>query len=129
MRKSHILVVDDEELYRRSLQRILQRVGHQVSEAQDATEALNAISDQPFDLVLVDLKMPGLNGIELVRQIRDINPDLPCIMVTGFGTPESSVDALRAGAFWYLEKPFDQSNLEVVRKLVDQAIEHGRLRA
>ncbi len=129
MRKSHVLVVDDEELYRRSLERILRRVGHQVSEAQDATEALNAISDQPFDLVLVDLRMPGLNGIELVRQIRDINPDLPCIMITGFGTPESSVDALRAGAFWYLEKPFDQSNLEVIRKLVDQAIEHGRLRA
>jgi DNA-binding NtrC family response regulator len=129
LRRSHVLVVDDEELYRRSLERILRRVGHEVSESNDATEALNAISEQPFDLVLVDLRMPGLNGIELMRQIRDINPDLPCIMVTGFGSPESSVDALRAGAFWYLEKPFDQSNLEVIRKLVDQAIEHGRLRA
>jgi DNA-binding NtrC family response regulator len=129
LRKSHVLVVDDEELYRRSLERILRRVGHTVSEARDATEALNAVSEQSFDLVLVDLRMPGLNGIELVRQIRDVNPDLPCIMVTGFGSPESSVDALRAGAFWYLEKPFDQSNLDVIRKLVDQAIELGRLRA
>jgi DNA-binding NtrC family response regulator len=129
LRKSHVLVVDDEELYRRSLERILRRVGHTVSEARDATEALTAVSEQSFDLVLVDLRMPGLNGIELVRQIRDVNPDLPCIMVTGFGSPESSVDALRAGAFWYLEKPFDQSNLDVIRKLVDQAIELGRLRA
>jgi DNA-binding NtrC family response regulator len=129
LRKSHVLVVDDEELYRRSLERILRRVGHTVSEARDATEALTAISEQGFDLVLVDLRMPGLNGIELVRQIRDVNPDLPCIMVTGFGSPESSVDALRAGAFWYLEKPFDQSNLDVIRRLVDQAIEVGRLRA
>jgi DNA-binding NtrC family response regulator len=129
LRKSHVLVVDDEELYRRSLERILRRVGHTVSEARDATEALNAVSEQVFDLVLVDLRMPGLNGIELVRQIRDVNPDLPCIVVTGFGSPDSSVDALRAGAFWYLEKPFDQSNLDVVRKLVDQAIELGRLRA
>jgi DNA-binding NtrC family response regulator len=129
LRKTHVLVVDDEELYRRSLERILRRVGHTVAEARDATEALNAVSEQAFDLVLVDLRMPGLNGIELVRQIRDVNPDLPCIVVTGFGSPESSVDALRAGAFWYLEKPFDQSNLDVIRKLVDQAIEFGRLRA
>ena len=55
----------------------MRRVGHEVSEARDATEALNAVSEQPVDLVLVDLRMPGLNGIELVRQIRDINPDLP----------------------------------------------------
>ena len=129
MRKSNILVVDDEELYRRSLERILRRVGHEVSEARDATEALNAVADGDFDLVLADLRMPGLNGLELVRQLQDIQPDLPCIVVTGFGSPENSVDALRAGAFWYLEKPFDQSNLDVIRRLVDQAIEHGRLKA
>ena len=58
-----------------------------------------------------------------------MEPDLPCIVVTGFSSPESSVEALRAGAFWYLEKPFDQAHLDVVRRLVDQAIEHGRLKA
>jgi DNA-binding NtrC family response regulator len=72
--------------------------------------------------------MPGLSGIELVRQIHDLEPDLPCIVITGYGSPEHSVDALRAGAFWYLEKPFDQANLDVVRLLVEQAIEHGRLK-
>jgi DNA-binding NtrC family response regulator len=129
LRKSHVLVVDDEELYRRSLERILTRVGHEVSQARNATEALTAVGERSIDLVLADIRMPGLNGLELVRQIHDINADLPCIVVTGFGSPESSVDALRAGAYWYLEKPFDQANLDVIRRLVDQAIEHGRLKS
>jgi DNA-binding NtrC family response regulator len=64
-----------------------------------------------------------------VRQIHEITPDLPCIVITGYGSPESSVEALRAGAYWYLEKPFDQGHLDVVRRLVGQAIEHGRLKS
>jgi DNA-binding NtrC family response regulator len=87
------------------------------------------VTTNPLDLVLCDVKMPGISGLELVRQIRDIHPDLPCIVVTGYGSAESSLDALRAGAFWYLEKPFDQAHLDVVRRLVEQAIEHGRLKA
>jgi DNA-binding NtrC family response regulator len=129
LRKSHVLVVDDEELYRRSLERILTRVGHEVSEARDAHEALAIATAQPIDLVLADVRMPGLNGLELVRQLHEIHPDLPCIVVTGFGGPEQSIEALRAGAFWYLEKPFDRGQLDAVRKLVEQAIEHGRLKA
>jgi DNA-binding NtrC family response regulator len=129
LRRSHVLVVDDEELYRRSLERILARVGHEVSEARDATEALSLLASRPVDLVLVDIRMPGINGLELVRQVHEINPDLPCIVITGFGSPEHSVEALRAGAYWYLEKPFEQGSLDVVRRLVDQAIEHGRLKA
>ena len=73
--------------------------------------------------------MPGINGLELVRQIHEITPDLPCIVITGYGSAESSVEALRAGAYWYLEKPFDQGHLDVVRRLVEQAIEHGRLKS
>jgi DNA-binding NtrC family response regulator len=99
-----------------------------VTQARDATEALAVVSTDRIDLVLADIRMPGINGLELVRQVHEINPDLPCIVITGFGSPESSVEALRAGAFWYLEKPFEQANLDVVRRLVDQAIEHGRLK-
>jgi DNA-binding NtrC family response regulator len=128
LRKSHVLVVDDEELYRRSLERILARVGHEVSEARDAGEAIALAASQPLDLVIADIRMPGINGLELVRQLHEVHPDLPCIVVTGFGGPEQSIEALRAGAFWYLEKPFDQGQLDAVRKLVDQAIEHGRLK-
>ncbi|MCG8592233.1 MAG: response regulator, partial [Proteobacteria bacterium] len=129
LRKSHVLVVDDEELYRRALERILARVGHSVLTARDASEAMGVVSSHPVDLVLCDVKMPGINGLELVRQIHEVQPDLPCIVITGYGSPENSVEALRAGAFWYLEKPFDQGHLDVVRRLVDQAIEHGRLKA
>ena len=128
LRKSTVLVVDDEELYRRSLERILARVGHTVVSARDATEALGILSGQPIDLVLADIKMPGINGLELVRQVHDLSPDLPCIVITGYGSPEQSVEALRAGAFWYLEKPFEQGHLDVVRRLVEQAIELGRLK-
>ncbi|MBW2389733.1 MAG: sigma-54-dependent Fis family transcriptional regulator, partial [Deltaproteobacteria bacterium] len=97
--------------------------------ARDGAEAMGIVSSQPIDLVLCDIKMPGINGLELVRQIHEIEPDLPCIVITGYGTAEQSIDALRAGAFWYLEKPFEQERLDVVRRLVDQAIEHGRLKA
>ena len=129
LRKSNVLVVDDEELYRRALERILKRAGHDVLTARDASEAIGIVSSQPVDLVLCDVKMPGINGLELVRQIHDLEPDLPCIVITGYGSAEASVDALRAGAFWYLEKPFEQERLDVVRRLVEQAIEHGRLKA
>jgi DNA-binding NtrC family response regulator len=122
-------VIDDEELYRRALERILVRVGHRVSCARDASEAMSVVSSDHLDLVLCDVRMPGIQGLELVRQIHDLQPDLPCIVITGYGSAEASVDALRAGAFWYLEKPFEQASLDVVRRLVDQAIEHGRLKA
>jgi len=124
-----VLIVDDEELYRRALERILTRVGHNVITARDATEALVAVAEHSIDLVLSDIQMPGINGLELVRQIREIAPDLPCIVITGYGSAEQSVEALRAGAFWYLEKPFDQGHLDVVRRLVEQAIEVGRLKS
>jgi len=126
---STVLVVDDEELYRRAVERILRRVGHQVATAPDAAEALHIVASEHIDLVLCDVQMPGINGLELVRQVRDLAPDLPCIVMTGYNTPETSLDALQAGAYWYLEKPFEQGRLDVVRKLVDQAIEHGRLKS
>jgi DNA-binding NtrC family response regulator len=129
LKKFHVLVVDDEELYRSALERILRRASHQVTTAKDAREALALVSAQHFDLVLCDVKMPGLSGLELVRQIRDLDAELPCIVITGYGGPESSVKALDAGAFWYLEKPFEQGNLDVVRRLVEQAVEHGRLKS
>jgi len=128
-RRSRVLVVDDEELYRSALKRILARVGHEVRTARDAAEALQHVGAERFDLALCDVHMPGLNGIELIRQIRDLEPDLPCIVVTGHGTPQNSIEALRAGAFWYLHKPFEQEDLELVRGLVEQAIEHGRLKS
>ena len=129
MRESRILVVDDEEHYRNALERILARVGHQVLTARDAGEAIAIVASQPVDLVLCDYQMPGINGLEVIRQIHELAPDLPCIVITGYSTPETSIEALRAGAHWYLEKPFEHEQLDVIRRLVEQAIEHGRLKA
>ncbi len=128
-RKSHVLVVDDQELYRRALRRVLARSGHEVLEARDAAEAMTLVTQHALDLVLCDVKMPGISGLELVRQIHDVHPDLPCIVITGYASAESSVEALRAGAFWYLEKPLEAAQHDVLRRLVDQAIEHSRLKA
>ncbi len=127
--KPHVLVVDDHELYRRAVERVLARAGYRVSTAVDASEAMAAVASGPIDLVLCDVKMPGISGLELVRQIHDLHPDLPCIVVTGYGGAEASVEALRAGAFWYLEKAMDGPQQDVLRRLAAQAIEHGHLKA
>jgi two-component system response regulator HydG len=103
-------------------------VGHEVLMARDAGEAIAVVASRSVDLVLCDVKMPGINGLELVRQLRDLAPDLPCIVITGYSTAETSIEALRAGAYWYLQKPFEHERLDVIRRLVDQAIEHGRLK-
>ena len=128
MRKPHVLVVDDHELYRKAVERILVRAGHQVSTARDAGEAMQRVTSEPLDLVLCDVKMPGISGLELVRQIRELQPDLPCIVITGYGGAEASLEALRAGAYWYLEKPVEPAHHDVLRRLAAQAIEHGRLK-
>ena len=128
MPKNHVLIVDDEDLYRRVLERILKRQGHLISSASNGTEALEFVANERVDLVLCDVKMPGMSGLEVVKKIHALRPDLPCIIITGFGSSERSLEALEAGAFWYLEKPFEHERLDVIRRLVDQAIEHGRLK-
>jgi DNA-binding NtrC family response regulator len=129
VRKPHVLVVDDHELYRSAVERMLARAGYAVTAARDAHEAMQALAADAFDLVLCDVKMPGISGLELVRQVRDVNPDLPCIVITGYGGADASLEALQAGAYWYLEKPLEQASHDVLRKLAAQAIEHGRLKA
>ena len=129
MPKNHILIVDDEDLYRRALERILKRQGHAISGACNGLDALEFVENNPVDLVLCDIKMPGMSGLDVVKRIHEIQPDLPCIVITGFGSSERSLEALGAGAFWYLEKPFEQERLDVIRRLVDQAIEHGQLKS
>ncbi len=127
-KRTHILVVDDDDGYRSMLERILMRAGHAVSTARDGQEGLEAVGSQPLDLVLADLNLPGINGLELIRQIKEIDPDLPCIVITGQGSAEYSLDALRSGAFWYLDKHFEQGSPDIVRRLVDHAVENKRLK-
>jgi DNA-binding NtrC family response regulator len=126
--RAHILIIDDDDGYRSMLERILIRAGYSVTSACDGREGMDAVNSEQLDLVLVDINLPGINGIEVVRQIKEIDASLPCIVITGQGSAEYSLEALRAGAHWYLDKHFEQGNPDPIRRLVEQAVEHKRLK-
>ncbi len=124
MNPARILVVDDDENLRWVLQTQLEEMGYAVSTAVDGAQALGTIQNEPPSLVLTDLKMPGLSGMELLHKIRSECPEVPVVIMTAFGTIQSAVEAMRAGAYDYLTKPIDYEELGLV---VDRALEHYRL--
>jgi DNA-binding NtrC family response regulator len=126
--RAHILIIDDDDGYRSMLERILIRAGYSVTTACDGREGMDAVNAEQLDLVLVDVNLPGINGIEVVRQIQEIDSSLPCIVITGQGSAEYSLEALKAGAHWYLDKHFEQGNPDPICRLVEQAVEHKRLK-
>ena len=109
-----IAVVDDQEILRDSLRRTLSRGGHTVHSFPDGKTALSSIKSHSFDLVISDLKMPGMDGVELLRQIRLEGSDVPVIMMTAFGNVSSAVEAMKLGAYDYIQKPFDADNIELL---------------
>lgn len=102
-----VLIVDDEENLRQTLARILRTAGCETSEAAQGKEALTLIQHNSYDLVFLDINLPGMNGIQVLSKIRKIDPDLSVIILTGFGTLETAMEALRLGALDYLLKPYD----------------------
>jgi len=106
-----ILVVDDDASFRRVLEYQLKEAGYSVACAADGKKALELYAEDPFHAVLTDLDMPELSGHELLRQIKRQSPDTPVIVITGFGTIDSAVDAMKAGAFHYLTKPLNHDAL------------------
>ena len=120
--RERILVVDDSPDTLDILQQNLASRGHKVSVAHDAAEALEILAGETFDLVLTDMKMPGMSGIDLTRVVRERYPDMEVMMITGYATVESAVEALKTGAEEYLAKPFTDEELfaavdRVLRKL------------
>ena len=114
------LVVDDERKMRRILQMVLERIGIDAVAAETGVEALDRFDAEKIDLVLTDLKMPGMSGIELLSELRSRDGDLPVIVLTAFGTVQTAVDAMKAGAFDYVLKPFDLDAIEItIRKALD----------
>ncbi len=109
-----ILVVDDETSQRNVLAGFLRKRGMDVIAAGDADEALSAAASRTIDLVLTDLRMPGKGGLDLLDGLRGINPEVPVILMTAFGTVASAVDAMKRGAADYLTKPIDLDELEVL---------------
>ncbi len=102
---ANILVVDDEKAARKSLADILRLEGYDVTAVEDGENALKLLGDQAFDLMLLDIRMPGMDGIEVMQKAVDISPDMQIIMLTAHGSMESAIEALRYGAHDYLIKP------------------------
>lgn len=111
MMKSRILVVDDEVMIRNSLEEILRLEGYEVMAAESGEAALDLIQQEHFDLVLLDLKMPGMDGIDVIKAITRISQDTRVILLTGHGSMESAIDALRLGAQDYILKPATSSEI------------------
>jgi DNA-binding NtrC family response regulator len=106
-----ILIIDDEAAIRESLETLLGLEGYTVDTAENGDQGLERIAEQPFDLVLLDLALPGRNGLEILTVIRDRQPNLPVIMITAFGTVGNVVDAIRGGAQNFVQKPWDNEKL------------------
>ncbi len=107
MSTARLLVVDDDRTFRRSTAALLREDGYDVSEAADGSEAVEQIRERPFDLILLDLRMPGLDGIGLVEVLRTWGHDTPILMISGFGTVDTAVDAIHTGADDFLTKPVE----------------------
>lgn len=114
-----ILVVDDEPSMRNALFEALTRQGHAVDLAENGEEALVKFKAHPYDMVITDVRMPKLDGMELLRELNRLSPQTPVLVISGYGTVESAVDAMREGAFDYILKPF---SLELIEETVDRAL-------
>jgi DNA-binding NtrC family response regulator len=125
MDKGVILIVDDEDAIRHALERYLSDIGYKVFAAANADEATKIMDGEVVDLALVDLVMPGMDGIGLVREMKVRDPDVVVIIMTAYGTITSAVNAIKAGAYHYITKPFE---LDDVSSLVAAAVEHKRLK-
>src|SRR5690348_2644131 len=117
MHTAKILVADDEQNLRRVLVAMLRRDGHEVVQAASGLEAIERLAD--VDVVITDLRMPGADGMEVLRTAARTFPQVPVIMITAYGSVGQAVEAIKAGAFDYIEKPFEQDSIRVI---VDKAI-------
>lgn len=124
--KSRILVVEDDEVSRRLFTEVLEAEGHAVEQAQNGEAALDRVRSASYDLVLVDVRMPGMSGLDVTRAVRQERPELPIVVMTAFGSMETAVEAIQEGAFDYVSKPM---NLDELKKIVSRALEQKHLRA
>ncbi|HID95272.1 MAG TPA: response regulator [Candidatus Latescibacteria bacterium] len=124
MSKGKILVVDDELFIRDLLFDFFKANGYEVILGEDGGRALDLIETESFDVALVDLKMPGVDGIEVARRIHQIDPEVPIILMTGYPSFESAVNALRQGVYDYVIKPF---KIPYLKAIVERAINEHKL--
>src|ERR1044072_5295526 len=118
---SNILIIDDEKAIRKTLSENLSYAGHKIEEAGDGEEGLKKFKEKAYHVVLCDIKMPKLDGIEFLDKAREANPDVPVIMISGHGTIETAVEAVKKGAYDYISKPPDLNRLLItIRNAMDK---------
>jgi two-component system response regulator HydG len=123
--KHTVLIVDDDAAHRTMLKTLLGTWGYATAEADDGSSAIEKVREQPFDLVLMDIRMLKVSGIEALDNIKSYNPAIPVIIMTAYSSVETAVDALKKGAYDYLTKPFDFDKLKLT---IERAMEHTRLK-
>lgn len=123
MPNHNVLIIDDEKAIRKTLNEILSFEGYKIKEAANGEEGLKLFSEKPFDVVLCDIKMPKIDGLEFLNKASEIHPDVPIIMISGHGNIDTAVEAVKKGAFDYLSKPPDLNRLLItLRNAVDRNI-------
>ena len=120
--KKTILVVDDEEFIRLTLKRIFDEENYNVILVSSGEEALKTVQEQEIDLALLDINLPGLNGIEVLKRLKAIQPDLLVIVATGYASVESAIEAIKLGAYDYIKKPFKADAIKLITKLALEAL-------
>jgi len=121
---ARILVVDDEEIIVKSCLRILGDGDYRVEAVQDGREALRKVEENPYDVMILDIMMPNMGGLEVLRRVKESHPDVDVVMVTGLSQIDTAVQAMKLGAFDYISKPFDPDEIKLV---VQRALERRRL--
>lgn len=120
-----VLIVDDEKVAMKNLEHVMKKEGYAVTATQSGGNAIALLEKQPFDVVLTDLRMEKVDGMQILKRCRENHPDTEVILITGFATLESAVEAMKHGAFFYIAKPY---RLDEVRKVVAEALEKTRLK-
>jgi two-component system response regulator HydG len=122
--KAKILVADDESSHRQMIEAVLAAEGYEVTQAEDGQAAISAVADRFYDLVIMDVRMPNVDGIQALQKIKQISPDIPVILMTAYASVGSAVEGLKADAYDYLIKPLDIEELKI---LVAKALRHHQL--
>jgi len=125
LNNARILIIDDEKVALNNLEHVMKKEGYNVTGTQSGQNALKLLYEEHFDVVLTDLKMEKVDGLEILKRSRELHPDTEVIMITGYATLKSAVDTIKQGAFYYVAKPF---KLDEVRLVVKEALEKVRLK-
>jgi len=124
MKGKPVLIVDDERNIRLTLSQSLEPLGLEIDTAVNGEEALDKLKERDFGLILLDLKMPGMDGMEVLRQVSEIRPEIRIIIITAHGTIDSAVEAMKLGAVDFIQKPFAPKE---IRELVSQVIDREKM--